>query len=198
LLFTRGRLEPRLPAAPLFVWIRRLKRIMLYLIILSFAWLIFQFGLYKIPAGNDSMAGIYSPGATLIYDRFFAYHDGAVPFFGVKNHGITPDNIVVFIKKGVRGINRITGAEEKMDFKGVSRVIAVPGEEIEFADNKIVASDRLYFAKHSHNFGKEKVPENQFFVLNENTGSSYYDSRDLGYIKAQEIVGVIVGAMRLW
>jgi signal peptidase I len=171
---------------------------MLYLIILAFAWLIFQFGAYRIPLDNDSMRGLYSSGATLLYDRFFAYHDGLIPFFGVKNHGIKAENIVVFIKKGVRGINRITGAEEKMDFKGVSRVIALPGEEIEFADNKIVASDRVYFAKHSHNFGKEKVPENHFFVLNENTGSSYYDSRDFGYIKAQEIVGVIVGAMRLW
>jgi signal peptidase I len=187
-----------LPAPPLWVWIRRLRRILTYLIILAFVWLFFQFGTYQIPADNDSMRGLYPPGTNLIYDRFFAYHNGVVPFFGVKNYGIKSENIVLFVKKGVEGINRFTGREERLDFKGVSRVIALPGEEIEFADNKIVVGDRVYFTNHSRKLGKEKVPENQFFVLNENTGSNYYDSRDFGYLKADEIAGKIIGAMRLW
>lgn len=196
--FTKGTIEPRLPTPPLWVWIRRLRRILTYLIILAFVWLIFQFGLYKIPDDNDSMAGLYSQGSTLIYDRLFAYHNGAMPFFGVKNYGVESENVVIFLKKGVQGINRFTGKEEKLDFKGVSRVIALPGEEIEFGDNRITIGTRVYFVRHSRTPGKEKVPENHFFVLNENTASNYYDSREFGYLKAQEIVGKVIGAIRLW
>jgi signal peptidase I len=190
--------EPTLPTPPLWVWIRRLRRILTYLIILAFVWLIFQFGTYKIPRDNDSMRGLYPPGTSLLYDRLFAYHNGAVPFFGVKNHGIESENIVIFVKKGVVGINRKTGQEEKMDFKGISRVIALPGEEIEFSEGRIVVGTRVCFAKHSHKAGKEKVPQDHFFVLNENTASNFYDSRDFGYLKAEEIVGAVIGPMKLW
>jgi type IV secretory pathway protease TraF len=42
------------------------------------------------------------------------------------------------------------------------------------------------------------VPQDHFFVLNDNTASNFYDSRDFGYLKAQEIVGAVIGPMKLW
>ena len=73
----------------------------------------------------------------------------------------------------------------------IKRVIGLPGEEIEYKDNKLYINGK----KIKENYGsdttedfKEKVPKNKYFVMGDNRTNSM-DSRMLGAFSKKEILG---------
>lgn len=86
----------------------------------------------------------------------------------------------------------------------VKRVIGLPGEHIEYKDNKlyvngtIVLEDDISVETKDfklEDIGYEKIPKDMYFVLGDNRINSS-DSREFGLVKKDEVVGKIV--MRLY
>lgn len=90
----------------------------------------------------------------------------------------------------------------------IKRVIGLPGEYIEFKDNKlyinnkVILEDYLEGSVKTNNFtltelGYEQIPENTYFVLGDNRENSK-DSRnaEIGLIKKEDVIGKV--RLRLW
>lgn len=73
----------------------------------------------------------------------------------------------------------------------IKRVIGLPGETVEYRDNKLYINDKLvkdnYGSEPTDDF-KEKVGKNSYFVLGDNRTNSM-DSRVFGTFKKKEIIG---------
>ena len=73
----------------------------------------------------------------------------------------------------------------------IKRVIGLPGEEIEYKNNKLYVNNKLiknsYTNKETEDF-KYKVPNNSYYVLGDNRTNSM-DSRILGAFKKNKIIG---------
>ena len=73
----------------------------------------------------------------------------------------------------------------------IKRVIGLPGESIEYKDNKLYVNGKLvkdkYGKKITKNF-KTKVPKGSYFVMGDNRTNSL-DSRYFGAFKKKEILG---------
>lgn len=76
--------------------------------------------------------------------------------------------------------------------KLIKRVIALPGETVEYRDNKLYINDELveenYGSDVTYDFDAVKVPEDNYFVLGDNRTDSA-DSRLIGTIPKKEILG---------
>lgn len=81
----------------------------------------------------------------------------------------------------------------------IKRVIGLPGDQIEYIDGKLYINDILYKEKYIDN-NKNKsdlnmlyeiIPDNEYFVLGDNRDNSL-DSRKIGFIKKEDIIGKIV------
>lgn len=74
----------------------------------------------------------------------------------------------------------------------IKRVIALPGEEVEYQDNKLYINGKFIKEDFSHkkteDFEKIKVPNNKYFVLGDNRTNST-DSRIIGFIDKKNIRG---------
>lgn len=79
----------------------------------------------------------------------------------------------------------------------IKRVIALPGEKVEYKDNKLYINGKRVKEKFKHaetddfdlsGFETKKVPKNSYFVLGDNRKESL-DSRVIGYIPKSRIVG---------
>lgn len=73
----------------------------------------------------------------------------------------------------------------------IKRVIGLPGETVEYRDNKLYINNKLvkdkYGSEPTEDF-KEKVPKGSYFVLGDNRTNSM-DSRVFGSFKKKEIRG---------
>ena len=188
-------------------WQRRLRKVFLVMIAVAIIWFFVQIGRYSVAHGNDAMAGLYDPGTSVVYDRFFDWHSGLVPFFGVKNRGVLRGNIVIFLKKGLEVENAQTGEKSVGDYYGISRVIGLPGDTIRFTSGGVVIGwieegvlrEKLFPAPHDRIAAEEEeIPPDRFFVLNDNIGSAIQDSRHFGYVLGEELRGKVHGALKLW
>ena len=79
----------------------------------------------------------------------------------------------------------------------IKRVIGLPGEKIEYKNNKLYVNDKLIEEKFSkediENFklseiGSKKVPDDSYFVVGDNRANSK-DSRSIGFISKNQIMG---------
>ena len=86
----------------------------------------------------------------------------------------------------------------------VKRVIGLPGEHIEYKDNKLYVNGSLVLENNIsvetkdfklEDIGYETIPKDMYFVLGDNRTNSS-DSREFGLVKKDEIIGKIV--MRLY
>ncbi|MCX7702818.1 MAG: signal peptidase I [Planctomycetota bacterium] len=173
--------EEKAQRTPLVHALKITKRILFYLLLLGFVLLYFQCGLYRVALNNDSMSPDFPPGSQVIYDRLFKYHDKGVPRFSAGYTNIKPNRIIIFTKKF-----------PDFTYTGIGRVIAVPGDSLIFGKNSIVVGNRTYHAEHNRPPETLIVPENSFFVLNDNLASPVNDSRHFGFIHLNEIEGVVL------
>lgn len=99
--------------------------------------------------------------------------------------------------------NEIVSINQK-DKIMVKRVIGLPGEHIEYKDNKLYVNGSLILENNIsvetkdfklEDIGYETIPKNMYFVLGDNRTNSS-DSREFGLVKKDEIIGKIV--MRLY
>lgn len=86
----------------------------------------------------------------------------------------------------------------------IKRVIALPGESIEYIDNKLYINGALVEENFERNGKTENfdiaklggiVPEGEYFVLGDNRINSE-DSRVYGFVKKEDIIGKV--EFRLW
>jgi signal peptidase I len=75
----------------------------------------------------------------------------------------------------------------------IKRIVGLPGETIQYIDNKLYINDKLIGEDFkvngsTENFGPINIPENSYYVLGDNRIDSK-DSRDYGSIKQEKIVG---------
>lgn len=81
----------------------------------------------------------------------------------------------------------------------IKRVIGLPGDQIEYIDGKLYINDNLYEEEYidvnknktDFNMLYEIIPDNEYFVLGDNRDNSL-DSRKIGFIKKDDIIGKIV------
>ena len=99
--------------------------------------------------------------------------------------------------------NEIVSINQK-DKIMVKRVIGLPGEHIEYKDNKLYVNGSLVLENNIsvetkdfklEDIGYETIPKDMYFVLGDNRTNSS-DSREFGLVKKDEIIGKIV--MRLY
>lgn len=95
--------------------------------------------------------------------------------------------------------NEIVSINQK-DKIMVKRVIGLPGEHIEYKENKLYVNGSLVLENNisveTKNFklediGYETIPKDMYFVLGDNRTNSS-DSREFGLVKKDEIIGKIV------
>jgi signal peptidase I len=185
-------------------WQRKLRIVFVVVIALAVVWLFVQVGKYAISEENDAMKGTFAPGTTVFYDRLFDWHDGVVPFFGVKNRGILRGNVVLFLKEGLESVDIATGKRVKGDYYGISRVVGLPGDLMRYAADGVLVKEkegreRLFPAPHNQSTTEwEEIPPDRFYVLNDNVESAIQDSRHFGYVLGQELRGKVIGPLNLW
>ncbi len=185
-------------------WQRKMRIVFIVIIALAVIWLFVQVGKYSISLENDSMKGTFAPGTTVFYDRFFDWHDGVVPFFGVKNRGILRGNIVLFLKEGLETTDPETSKKSKGNYYGISRVIGLPGDQMKYVPAGVViiekdGKERLFAAPHNQSSTElEEIPPDRFYVLNDNEESAVQDSRHFGYVLGNELRGKVIGPLNLW
>ena len=77
----------------------------------------------------------------------------------------------------------------------IKRIIALPGESIEYKNNRLYINDKIiadpYNGKNeTEDFEKVTVPKGHYFVMGDNRGNSW-DSRSIGFIGKEDILGTI-------
>ncbi len=83
----------------------------------------------------------------------------------------------------------------------IKRVIGLPGEKVDYKDNKLYINDKEisedFDHEVTHNFDFEeemkvkKIPTDSYFVVGDNRGNSK-DSRMIGFIKKDQIRGKVI------
>ena len=142
-----------------------------YVIVISIALLVKQYVFSPIRVNGSSMNPTLNDGDIMILNEI-GYHLKGVERF----------DIVVVNYDG-----------EKL----IKRVIGLPGETVEYKDDKLFINDKEIYEnfKHdiTHNFSlseidKDVIPEDYYFVVGDNRGNSK-DSRSIGLIHKNQIRG---------
>lgn len=144
-----------------------------YFIILVIV-ILFKTYLYSpIVVNGDSMKETLHDHDIMILDKI-----------SYKNHDIKRFDIVVIY------------LEEEREYI-IKRIIGLPGEKIEYKDNKLYVNGTYIKEDFKHyktedfstkDIGYEEVPDDKYLVLGDNRVNSI-DSRYLGYIKKEDIKG---------
>ena len=122
---------------------------------------------------------------------------------GTLNAGdVTIVNKLVYKFRTIKR-NEIVSINQK-DKIMVKRVIGLPGEHIEYKDNKLYVNGSLVLENNIsvetkdfklEDIGYETIPKDMYFVLGDNRTNSS-DSRTFGLVKKSDIIGKVV--MRLY
>lgn len=133
--------------------------------------------------------------------------------FGIKTYIATPvlvdgssmsptlsDKQFLILNRSTKKLNRNDIVVFEHDnSKLIKRIIALPGETIEYKDGILYINDRKYDDKFASitenfdltNFGIQKLPENSYFLLGDNRNNSI-DSRIIGPVNIEKINGKVV------
>lgn len=116
----------------------------------------------------------------------------------IRVYGPSMDNT---LKHGdIMILNELTNKFERFDIVVIKldneliikRIIGLPGEELEYKDNKLYIDGKYIKEDFNHgeteNFEKLKIEENNYFVLGDNRPVSS-DSRVFGTIEKNDIIG---------
>jgi signal peptidase I len=150
---------------------KTIKTIIEYLLIIVAVIVIRVFVITPIEVNGRSMEGtLYDKDIMIL--NILGYHTGGIKRFDI-----------VVIKYG--------------DEYLIKRVIGLPGEVVEYNDNKLYINDKLVkdvVKIGTADFSTENIveggviPENKYFVLGDNRGNSS-DSRVIGLIDKKDILG---------
>ncbi len=149
---------------------------------------------FRIPSG--SMKPTLQEGDKIMVNKLL--YGPRIPFTGIRLPGLRePErgDIIVFIYP----------EDKKKDF--IKRLIAKGGEDVEISNGNIIingeavrgitAIDNIYYYNKGY-YGRQgwpvSVPENNYFVLGDNSASSK-DSRYWGYVPKENVIG---RAMFIW
>ena len=150
---------------------KRIKDIIEYVVIIIVVLAFRQFLYSPIRVSGDSMVPTLNDGDIMILDKI-----------GYKINGLDRFDIVVVDYKG-----------EKI----IKRVIGLPGDHIEYKDNKLYINGKLveeeYKRKETSDFilellGENTIPKDKYLVLGDNRPISK-DSRIIGLIDKKDIEG---------
>ena len=145
----------------------KIKEILGYVVVVIFVLLLKQFIITPIKVNGSSMNNTLYDKDIMILDKI-SYRFTSINRFDI-----------VVIKKNNEYL--------------IKRVIGLPGETLEYKDNKLYINEVLveenFLHKDTENFTFEgKIPEDCYFVVGDNRGDSL-DSRIIGVIKKDEILG---------
>ena len=149
------------------------KEIMSYVIIIAAVLLFKHFIISPIRVSGDSMNPTLFNGEIMLLNEI-----------GYRLNGVDRFDIVVV----------------NTDDVIIKRVIGLPGEKIEYKDNKLYVNDveieEDFLHEITHNFDlseldSEVVPEDSYFVVGDNRINSK-DSRIIGFIKSNQIRGKVI------
>ena len=152
-----------------------------YIIVIVIAILLFNYVISFMQIFGPSMNNTLSEG-DLIFVSKLHYKIG----------NVKRGDIIVFEHNGVKNL--------------VKRVIGIPGDKVFIKNNTLYINDQAYEESYLNSdmitydfnicsLGDCTVPENSYFVLGDNRVNSQ-DSREIGYISKDQIVGKAV--MRFW
>ncbi|PIQ89861.1 MAG: signal peptidase I [Candidatus Omnitrophica bacterium CG11_big_fil_rev_8_21_14_0_20_42_13] len=142
---------------------------------------------FKIPTG--SMRPTLKEGDMLLVSKF--WYGAKIPFTGFSLPAVSEPkrgDVIVFLYP----------VDKKRDF--IKRLIGLGGETIEIKDGKIYVNGRVvddpritsrfYYNRGPYGSEGEKiqVPEDSYFVLGDNSGSSH-DSRFWGFVPKKYLIG---------
>ena len=145
----------------------KVKEILSYVIIIIIVLLIKQFIITPIKVNGDSMNNTLKDKDIMILDKI------SYRFQNIKRFDI------VVVKKDKEYL--------------IKRVIGLPGETVEYKNNKLYINNKNVAEKFNHEkttdfILEEKIPEGYYFVVGDNRPNSN-DSRYIGLIKEEEILG---------
>ena len=117
------------------------------------------------------------------------YHEGDV---------VVLNKFIYNFRKPKRGEVVVVTQNEKYMIK---RVIGLPGDKVEFINNKLYINDQEYSESYLNedtitddfsitSFGVDKIPDDKYLVLGDNRGDSL-DSRKYGFIDKKNITGKV-------
>lgn len=153
--------------------IKVIKEIMSYVLIIIIVLLIKKFVFTPIRVNGDSMYPTLNHKDIMILNEIGYYLNGVRRF-----------DIVVVDVKG-----------EKI----IKRVIGLPGDKVEYRDNKLYINDKEVEENFTHDeetvdfsvlndLGHEVIPDDYYFVVGDNRDNSI-DSRMIGLVSEKQIMG---------
>ena len=150
------------------------KEILSYVLIIVLVLLFKHFIISPIRVDGKSMNPTLNNGEIMLLNEI-----------GYRLHGVERFDIVVI---------------DTEDDVIIKRVIGLPGEKVEYKDNKLYINDKEvkedFTHEVTHNFTLEdinatKVPKDSYFVVGDNRGNST-DSRIIGFIHKDQIRGKVI------
>jgi len=143
-----------------------IKELLPYVIIIMVVLLVKRYIFTPVIVNGPSMMNTLHDKDVMILDKI-----------GMKLNGIDRFDIVVI---------------QTQNSKIIKRVIGMPGETIEYEDNKLYINDKeikdSYGTGVTYDFEKVKIPEDMYYVLGDNRNDSV-DSRMIGLISKKDILG---------
>lgn len=143
----------------------KIKELIPYVVIVVVVVLIRTFIVTPVVVSGDSMVPSLNDGQLLLLNKL-SYKFKEIERFDV-----------VVVKVGKNEI--------------IKRVIGLPGETVEYKDNKLYINDQVLESEYdfaTDNFNELSIPENEYFVLGDNRTISS-DSRIIGTIAEKDIIG---------